>query len=505
MNTPPIQKDKSHFLLELKTITKSFPGVLALDGVNFDLKAGEVHTLLGENGAGKSTLMKIISGVLTPDSGELLLEGRSCVFNSPKMAEREGISIVHQELNLCDDLTIVENIFLGREFHKYSYLSTGAMYKKTKEICQQLDLDLDPNLLVRDLSISQKQMVEIAKALLLDSKIIIFDEPTSALTEKERQDLFKVIHQFKNKNCGIIYISHRLEELEEITDRVSVFRDGKHIATENFHPSALPHFISLMVGREIKEQFPSIKKTKGNETLKIKNLRTYKNHDINLNLFEGEIVGIAGLMGAGRTELLRAICGIDPILDGEVWLNDAKLNITSPKDAINAGIVLSPEDRKQDGLSLKISVRENISLPNLSKISNSFGVLDAQKEIDLCDNLVSDLNIKITGLEQQAGTLSGGNQQKIVIGKWMLFNAQVVIFDEPTRGIDVGAKVNIYHIMNNLKAEGKTVLFVSSELPEVIGLSDRVLVMCDGTITGELTEGQINSEKILELATTFRK
>lgn len=490
-------------LLELNNVSKSFPGVKALDGVSFDLKAGEVHALLGENGAGKSTLMKIISGIHKRDEGSYKIGGKEILDINPKIAQSLGIAIIHQELNMCQDLTVAENMFLGREETKFGLLAQKHLNEKAKVVLEQLKIDIDPEMVIRKLSVSKQQMVEIAKALSTNARILIMDEPTSALTEKECKELFRIINELKQNGCAIVYISHRLEELEEITDRVSIFRDGQYITTKAFNETNLDEIISYMVGREITEKFPKIATKKGEKILEVKNLSSGIVKDASFDLFAGEIIGFSGLMGAGRTELVKALFGAERIESGEVILYGERIKISSPKDAISHGIVLGPEDRKSEGLCTKLSIRENIGLANLDKISNKWGLIDKEKEKTLTEKAIKDLKIKTPSIEQDAKNLSGGNQQKVVVGKWMVRDAKVVIFDEPTRGIDVAAKVEIYNIMNQLKEQGVGVIFVSSEMPEVIGMSDRILVMCNGKITGDLKANQTTQDEILHYATQY--
>ncbi|RFB17439.1 sugar ABC transporter ATP-binding protein [Bacillus sp. HNG] len=492
------------YIVELNHINKSFPGVKALDDVQFNLKAGEVLALLGENGAGKSTLMKILSGVYTKDSGEIKIFGKVIEDLTLKKARELGIAIIHQELNLCSHLTVAENIFLGREKTKSGIISNSNMNNETKKILKRLNIDFEPTTLVGDLPVSKQQMVEIVKALSTNAKILIMDEPTSALTSSEVEELFKVINTLKAEGCGIVYISHRLEELQHIVDRVTIMRDSNYITSMNFADTNMPEIISHMVGREIKEKFPRVSCKQGKKILEVKNLNAGKLvRDINLDLYEGEIVGIAGLMGAGRTETTRAIFGIDSIDSGEIYLDGKKLVIKNPRDAIKAGIVLAPEDRKKDGLCTKLSVRENIAIPNLDLLCNKLGIVNRKKEKIMVQKAVDDLKVKLANSNTIVGTLSGGNQQKVVVGKWLARNSRVVIFDEPTRGIDIAAKVEIYNLMNQLKQQGIGVLFVSSEMPEVLGISDRILVMCDGKITGEFLTKDATQDLILEYATKF--
>ncbi len=494
----------SEVIVSMKNISKTFPGVKALDDVQFELCSGEVMALLGENGAGKSTLMKILSGVYTRDGGTLNIFGKEYGDLSPKEAQEVGVAIIHQELNMCKHLTVCENIFLGREIQKGMLLSNAEMEKEAKRVLDELNIDIDPRQEVGELPVSKQQMVEIAKALQVNAKVLIMDEPTSALTSKEIDDLFKIIHKLKAKGCGIVYISHRLEEMQHIVDRVTIMRDGQYITRVNFKDVTINEIITDMVGREIKEQFPRTPMNKGKKVFEVQNLNAGRLvRDINFSLYEGEIVGFAGLMGAGRTETTRAIFGIDKVESGSIFLEGNKVVINRPEDAIQAGIVLAPEDRKKDGLCTKLSIRHNIALPNLDLLCSKLGIVSRKKEDEMCENAVQSLKIKTHDVDVDAGNLSGGNQQKIVIGKWLARNSKVVVFDEPTRGIDVAAKVEIYNIMNKLKSEGIAVMFVSSEMPEVMGIADRIIVMCDGRITGEVMARETTQNEILTLATKF--
>ncbi len=491
-------------IVSMKHIVKTFPGVKALDDVNLNLRSGEVMALLGENGAGKSTLMKILSGVYTKDSGEIRIFGKTYDNLNPTTAREAGVAIIHQELNMCRHLTITQNMFLGRELIKNHLLDEEEMARQAKHYLGELGLDIDPGTVIGTLSVSVQQMVEIAKALSVNARILIMDEPTSALTSREIEHLFDIIRKLKNDGCGIIYISHRLEELSHIADRVTIMRDGKYVTEGNYTDFTMDQIIEHMVGREIKEKFPHINCPKGKKIFEVRNLNAGRMvRDINLSLYEGEIVGIAGLMGAGRTETTRAIFGVDKKDSGQIFLDGKEIQINKPEDAIRAGIVLAPEDRKKDGLCTKLSIRDNFALPNLDIITNRFGVISRKKEEALCEKAISSLSIRLSSLDENADSLSGGNQQKIVVGKWLARNSRVVIFDEPTRGIDVGAKVEIYQIMNRLKQQGIAVMFVSSELPEVIGIADRIIVMCDGRITGELPGRTSTQEEVLKLATRF--
>lgn len=492
------------YIVEMEHINKSFPGVKALDDVSFCLRAGEVMALLGENGAGKSTLMKILSGVYQKDSGTIHIFGKEVQDLNPKKAQELGVAIIHQELNLCGHLTVAENIFLGHETMKKGLLSDKEMRLKAKKVLDELNMDISADAVVGDLAVSKQQMIEIAKALSINAKILIMDEPTSALTSKEIEDLFVIIRKLTSQGMGIVYISHRLEELQHIVDRITIMRDGKYITSMDFKDTSLQAIITNMVGREIKEKFPRVSCVRGRKILEVKHLNAGNMvKDINLELFEGEIVGIAGLMGAGRTETTRAIFGVDSKESGEIILDGETIHINNPMDAIRAGIVLAPEDRKKDGLCTKLSIRENVGLPNLDFLSNRFGVIKRKKEEKITMEAGENLKIKVASIENNADSLSGGNMQKVVVGKWLARKSRVVIFDEPTRGIDVGAKVEIYHLMNDLKKQGIGVMFVSSEMPEVIGISDRVIVMCDGRITGVFSTDEVSQDLILECATKF--
>lgn len=491
-------------IVSMNNISKSFPGVRALDQVQFELRSGEVMALLGENGAGKSTLMKILSGVYTKDEGTIEIFGNSYENITPKQAQEIGVAIIHQELNMCRHLTVMENIFLGREKKGYISLDNGTMRREAKIILEDLKIDLDPDQIVGDLPVSKQQMVEIAKALSTNARILIMDEPTSSLTAKEIEDLFRIIHKLKEEGRGIVYISHRLEELASIVDRVTIMRDGQFITSGEFADLTMDQIITHMVGREIKEKFPKVECKRGKKIFEVKNLNAGKMvRDINFSLFEGEIVGFAGLMGAGRTETTRAIFGVDQKDSGEIYLDGKKIEINCPMDAIKNGVVLAPEDRKKDGLCTKLSIRQNLVLPNLDLVCNKFGVISRKKEEELCGKTVTNLLIKTPNVEIDSGNLSGGNQQKVVVGKWLARDSRVVIFDEPTRGIDVGAKVEIYNLMNNLKKQGIAVMFVSSEMPEVMGIADKIIVMCDGRITGEVMAKETTQNEILTFATTF--
>ena len=499
-----MEQYKGEYIVELENICKSFPGVKALDNVHFHLKAGEVMALLGENGAGKSTLMKVLSGVHNKDSGTMKIFGQEVDNMTPKRAQELGVAIIHQELNMCQHLTVAENMFLGRERRRGLKLSQKEMNAEAARVLRSLDIDLDPTTMVGSLQVSKQQMVEIAKALSTNARILIMDEPTSALTSKEIDELFRIIRRLRAEGKGIVYISHRLEELQHIVDRVTIMRDGHYITEGNFADMDMSYIIANMVGREIKEKFPRVHCEKGKKIFEVKHLNAGRMvRDISFSSYEGEILGFAGLMGAGRTETTRAIFGVDPKESGEIWLDGREIKIRNPMDAIRQGVVLAPEDRKKDGLCVKLSIRSNIELPNLDIACNKLGVVNRKKVTEMVQTAKQNFSIKMPNDEIDAGSLSGGNQQKVVVGKWLARESRVVIFDEPTRGIDVAAKVEIYNLMNDLKKQGISVIFVSSEMPEVLGIADRIIVMCDGRITGEMMVQDATQEKILELATRF--
>jgi len=495
----------SETFLQMKHITKCFPGVLALNDVQFTLRRGEVHALLGENGAGKSTLMKILSGVYQPDEGEIVFEDQSVSFSEPLSAQRVGITIIHQEFNLFPDLTVEENIFIGREFCKKNRwrLDEKQQRQATIEILQKLNLAISPDTLVADLTVAQQQMVEIAKAISVNAKILIMDEPTAALTETEIESLFRVTRLLKEQGTGIVYISHRLEELALIADRATVMRDGQYINTVDYECVKISDLIAMMVGRDLGNIYPRREALQQRIPVLEVNGLTRKGvlNDIDFTLYRGEILGFAGLMGAGRTELARAIFGADSIDSGTLILNGKEIVIKDISDAIQQGISYLTEDRKKEGLALNLSVERNIMLGNYPEYSDRFGNVDSHRCQQTSEQQVKALRIKTPHLEQAAVNLSGGNQQKIIIARWVCKDTDILIFDEPTRGIDVGAKLEIYELMNRLVAKGKSIIMISSELPEVLGMCDRILVMRSGRITGELSANEATQEKIMQYAT----
>ena len=492
----------SETLLVMKNITKRFPGVLALNKVNFDLRKGEVHALLGENGAGKSTLMKILSGVYQKDEGEIIFDGKTVIISGPPAAQDLGISIIHQEFNLCSDLTIAQNMFIGREFKKGWILDENAQNNAAGDILKTLNLNISPETLVGSLTVAQQQMVEIAKALSCNSKILIMDEPTAALTESEIASLFKVTRMLRDQGVGIVYISHRLEELAIIADRATVMRDGDYVDTVNYKETTLDELISMMVGRDLDHIFPPHQSAPTNDVvLSVRKLgRKGVLDDVSFNLHKGEILGFSGLMGAGRTEVARAIFGADSIDNGTITVNGKELTNHTIEEAIDAGIAYLTEDRKHDGLALGLSIAVNTLLSSYRGFSNRLGIINEKSGYETADKISKRLRIKTPNLEQQAGNLSGGNQQKVIIAKWLCKDTDILIFDEPTRGIDVGAKYEIYELMYELVRQGKSIIMISSELPEVLGLSDRVLIMRHGRITGELLRQDANQRNIMKYA-----
>ncbi len=488
-------------VLEMRHIRKTFPGVVALDDVDFELRRGEVHILLGENGAGKSTLMKILSGAYHKSTGQIFLEGAEVEIKNPRHAQTLGISTIYQEFNLIPHLSVGENIFLGREPARLpGLIDQRTIFQEATRALSALGLTLSPRKLVKELRVAEQQMVEVAKALSLDARILIMDEPTAALTEHEIGELFATIRRLKDKGQSIIYISHRMEELFEIGDRVTVLRDGRSVGTYKVRNIDKSELIRLMVNRELTELFPKEKATRGQEVLRVEGLGTKGGlKDISFSLHKGEVLGIAGLLGAGRTELARAIFGLDKIATGTIYVKGESQKIDSPRRAINCGIGFLTEDRKSQGLVLPLSVKANLCLSSVDKFSR-WGIMDTKQEQRATGRYVKELRIRTPSIDQRVVFLSGGNQQKVVLSKWLCSQADVFIFDEPTRGIDVGAKAEIYQLMNRLTASGVAIIMISSELLEVLGMSDRILVMRGGRITGEFSAEDATQEKILQCA-----
>jgi ribose transport system ATP-binding protein len=490
-------------ILRMEGITKTFPGVKALDDVRLDVGMGEIHALAGENGAGKSTLMKILSGEYSTESGTIFFNGEHVRITSPLMAQEIGISIINQELSLIPYLTVAQNIFLGREPRKkFSRLIDWTkLNKEAEKHLRRLKLDFEPTTQVIDLSIAQQQMVEVAKALSLEAHIIIMDEPTSALTEKETEILFGLIKELSEQGIAIIYISHRMEEIKRLADRVTVFRDGCYIATSTISETTIDEIIHLMVGRKLQESSPNEVTESNQELLRIADLSTStKLSGIQLSLNKGEILGISGLVGAGRSELARAVFGIDPVDSGEIYIGGYQVKIRSPRDAIKAGIGFVPENRKEQGLLLNMTVSENITINILEELS-SFLYLDKKKGLEIAGDYIEKLKVKTPGPLERTINLSGGNQQKIVIAKWLTTHPRIMILDEPTRGIDIGAKNEIYSLIEDLAASGMGIVIISSELPEILRLSNRILVMCQGKIAAELSRHEASQDTIMHYAT----
>lgn len=496
----------SEFAVSMEHIYKTFPGVKALDDVQLHVRPGEVMALLGENGAGKSTLVKILSGVYTRDSGDMEILGKKIEGDlNTREAQDLGVAIIHQELNMCKDLSVTDNIFLAREITHKGRLDRESMDRLALEQLAKLGItDMDPHQLVGSLSVGRQQMVEIAKALLVNARILIMDEPSSSLSDVEITEMFRVVKELRKQGVAIIYISHRLEELHHIVDRVTIMRDGHYITEGDFQDFTMEEIIRNMVGHEIKEKYPRDPAQRGDLILEVKNLKAGRQvRDVSFQAYAGEVLGFAGLVGAGRTETMRAIFGADPLDSGEIILADQTVEIKSPQDAISKHLVLVPEDRKRDGLCTKLSIRENIALPNLDQLLEMLGKVSRTKEKALVDKSKQGLSIRMSSADSAAASLSGGNQQKVVVAKWLARNSKVIIFDEPTRGIDVAAKVEIYQLINQLKHQGVAVIIVSSELPEVMGISDRILVMCNGRITAELDPEETTEEEIMTYATKF--
>jgi len=495
----------SECIVKMQGIDKRFPGVHALKKCDFTLDKGEVHALVGENGAGKSTIMKILTGVFKKDEGQIFYKGAEVEISNSKGAQDLGISIIHQELNLMPDLTVAQNIFIGREPMKVGKLFCDdvVLNKRAKELLASMNVDIDPMTKVDTLTVAQQQMVEIAKALSFDSEVLIMDEPTAALTESEIDELFRIIFELRAKGVAIVYISHRMEELKKICDRVTVMRDGQYIDTRNMKDVTIDEIIQMMVGREIFDVVHELDKNQSHEViLSVKNLnrgRAVKN--VSFELRKGEILGFAGLMGAGRTEVARCIFGADKMTSGEIFVKGKQVKIRTPKDAVENGIGYLSEDRKRYGLVLGLDVESNIVMSTMKKFVNAFGFLKQNLAQEKAQHYINALAIKTPSSKQLVQNLSGGNQQKVVIGKWLTKDCDILIFDEPTRGIDVGAKSEIYKLLNDLADQGKSIIMISSELPEVLRMSHRIMVMCEGKITGEIKKSEATQERIMVCAT----
>ena len=490
-------------LLEMKGISKRFLGVRALKGVDFELRRGEVHALVGENGAGKSTLMKVLTGIYQPDDGEIFFEGKPYAVKNIGEAQALGIAMIHQELNMMNDLTVAQNVFIGREIKKGFWLKDAEMVKETQKIFDRIGIKIDPKMQLGRLTVGKQQMVEIAKAVSRDCKLLILDEPTAALTQTEIEELFRIMEDLKAKGIGMIYISHRMDEINRISDRITVMRDGEYVGTVDTASVTKDDVINMMIGRVVYEDPKTHSEVPDDAevVLEVKHLSSGDAfNDVSFTLRRGEILGFSGLMGAGRTEVARAIFGADPHDGGEIFVNGKRVNIKTPEDAVKLGIGYLSEDRKRYGLLLDKSVTENSALASIDKYTKGIFINDRRAKAEAKEENLK-LRTKTPSMDQLLKNLSGGNQQKVIIARWLIRNSDILIFDEPTRGIDVGAKSEIYTLMNQLTKQGKSIIMISSELVEILRMSDRVLVMCEGKKTGELDISEANQENIMRLAT----
>ncbi|MBD8025150.1 sugar ABC transporter ATP-binding protein [Ureibacillus sp. Re31] len=494
-------------MIEMSGITKAFSGNVVLNNVQFELADGEIHALMGENGAGKSTMMKILSGIYTKDAGEIKVDGQVVNFKSPKDAEKLGIIVIHQELNMLPDLTVTQNLFLGKEltYGKTGILKTRQMEKEASQLLSKLGLNVNPKTRTGDLSVGKQQIIEIAKAIASNAKVIVMDEPTAALTDREIETLFQTIRELKAKGISFVYISHRMEEIFAICDRITILRDGQYVGVRNIPETNFDEIVAMMVGRELGERFPERKSTIGNTKLEVRNLTVNGLfHNLSFKLRKGEVLGVAGLMGAGRTEVAQTLFGYRKASSGEILIDGKKVVIKSPIDAMKYGIGFVTEDRKTQGLVLDFTIKENITLTNLDKCASS-GIVNQTKENSMVAKYIEELKIRTSGPEQRVKSLSGGNQQKVVLAKWLGTEPDILILDEPTRGVDIGARKEIYQIINQLAEAGVAILMISSELPEVIGMADRVIVMQEGKLTGEVMKEQMTQEIIMQYATGGEK
>jgi ribose transport system ATP-binding protein len=487
-------------LLEIKNLTKTYPGVVALGGVSLSVRQGEVHALVGENGAGKSTLIKAITGAIQPDDGEIIFDGKSYKSLTPAVSRGAGIEAIYQEFNLVPYLSVAENIFIGQKLTPGPLINFSKLNQKTREVLSAYDVDIDPSERVAMLSVAKKQLVEITKAAQRNAKLLIMDEPTAPLTDNEVDALFGIVEKLKKAGVTIIYISHRLEEIFSISDRVTVMRDGEYVTTEETKKVSKEKLIYHMVGRKMSETFPRRKIKYGEPALELKNISGNGVKDISLTLREGEILGLAGLVGAGRTELARVVFGAEKSDSGEIFVGGKSVKITSPRKAIGLGIGLLTEDRKAQGVLLGMSVKWNTSITVLRKLSGALTVINGGKEKALVTKLKDSLMIKTPSIEQLAVNLSGGNQQKVALAKWLASESRILIFDEPTRGIDVGAKQEIYGLMNDLAEQGVGIIIISSDMEEILGMSDRLLILSEGGYAGTLEKNEFSQEEVLRLA-----
>ena len=488
--------------IEMRGINKAFGSNQVLKDAGFLLKDGEVHALMGENGAGKSTLMKILTGVYTKDAGTIYVDGQEVSYKNPQEAEKAGIVFIYQELNVLFDLTVEENLFMGKEITKhFGICDKKAMRAKAQEIMDRMGVNIPIDAVMSDLSVGQQQMVEICKALMVDAKVLIMDEPTAALTQSETEVLFEVMNSLRSKGVSIVYISHRMEEIFELCDRITILRDGQYIDTKYIKDITMDDVVQMMIGREIGERFPSRNVAIGGEVLSVEGLAHEKFfRNVNFSVRAGEVLGVSGLMGAGRTEIMQAIFGNLPGVTGKIFIEGQEISIRNPRQAIAAGIGFITEDRKTEGLLLEKSIAENIELANLGKVSKS-SVLSAKKGTELVKRGISEFRIKCFGPEHECGNLSGGNLQKVVLAKWIYTDPKILILDEPTRGVDIGAKKEIYSVINELAAKGVAVIKVSTELPEVLGMSARIMVVHEGKVTGIIDAATADQAKVMTLAT----
>ncbi|NDL68360.1 sugar ABC transporter ATP-binding protein [Anaerotalea alkaliphila] len=492
---------KDNYVLQLQNITKEYPGVRALNDVSLEVKEGEILALIGENGAGKSTLIKTCSGAVIPTSGKIIVNGKEFAHMTPQLAKENGIAIIYQEFNNVKGLSAAENLFLGNPIRKGIIIDQKAMEKEAEKAFAQLNIKIDPKTLVGDLTVGYQQMVEIAKAIQQDARILIMDEPSAPLTSAEVESMFKVCELLRSKGVAIIYISHRLEEIYRLSDRIVVLRDGSYVKTLITKDSHVDELIRLMVGRDLKETYPSREEciVEDEIILELQNLSGNGDKDINLKIRKGEVLGLGGLVGAGRTELVEMIFGSVRKTSGKILFKGKEIDPKSPREAIDLGIALVPEDRKRHGALLGVSIKNNINMPIYKRISRG-SVIDSRQEMDVAQKYQKDLLIKTPTLNQLVKNLSGGNQQKVIIGKWLAANSELIIFDEPTRGIDVGAKFEIYTLINKLLQQGKTILLISSEMEELMGMSDRIMVLYEGRVTGELERNEFDQNTIMRMS-----
>jgi inositol transport system ATP-binding protein len=487
---------QNEVVLKVEGLSKSFLGVKALNNVSLEVRRGEVHAVIGENGAGKSTMMNIILGDLPRDEGTIIVKGKETHFTSPADAIKAGISMIHQEISLVPTLTVAENIWLYREdrFMNGILINNRKRIQATKELLDRLNISIKPEEIVSNLTVAQCQLVELARSVSCDSDVIIMDEPTSSLSEKEVDILFKIIRNLRDQGVSIIFITHKLEELMTISDRVSVYRDGKYIGTKNCSETTRDELVSMIIGRELKDQYPPYERHEGNVVMEVKNLSGEGFSDVSFKVHAGEVLGFYGLVGAGRSEIMRAIFGVDKFKSGEILINGIKVNIDSPQKAVEHGIAMINEDRRDYGIVKTASVIENMTLATINDFTNKMGLINRTKERNKADQMIKEMHVKVSDPKMLITSLSGGNQQKVIIGRWLMANPKLLIMDEPTRGIDIGAKSEIYRLIDDLKKQGIAIILVSSEMPEIIGLSDRVYVVREGKLVFECTHDEVTQE-----------